>query len=147
VTATPLAPVRGRLGALVTFDAAIALGIALYLGWSKLAHAPTVCGPLGGCSTVANSSWSEVAGVPVALFGAAASAVVLAGALAWWRRADRRGLWVVYLVGLASLPVLAFLTWLELFEIRAICDWCVAYAVTVIAGWVLAASVLWRERA
>ena len=54
---------------------------------------------------------------------------MLAGSLLWWRRADRRGLMLAYVVGLVSLPVLAWLTYLELAVIGAVCIWCVAYAV------------------
>jgi|EndMetStandDraft_8_1072994.scaffolds.fasta_scaffold151185_2 uncharacterized membrane protein len=129
---------RGALGALLTADALVALAIALYLTGSKLAHVPTLCGPLGGCAAVASSSWSEFLGIPVAAFGVLASAATLVGALAWWRRASRNGLGLVWLVSLASLPVLVWLTILELFVIHAFCDWCVAYALTVVAGLVVA---------
>ena len=67
---------------------------------------------------------------------------MLAGSLLWWRRADRRGLMLVYVVGLVSLPVIAWLTYLELAVIGAVCIWCVAYAVLVIATWILALSAL-----
>ncbi len=50
----------------------------------------------------------------------------------------------VFLCGLFTLPFLAWLTYLELFVIEAICIWCVTYAVLVIAGWVVATYVLWR---
>jgi uncharacterized membrane protein len=134
---------RGSLGALLTIDALVALTIAAYLTWAKLFQVPTLCGPLGGCAAVASSSWSEFLGVPVAAFGMLGSAITLAGAVAWWRRASRPGLLLAWLVGLASLPVLAWLTALELFVIRAFCDWCVAYAVTVLVGLMVA---LWALR-
>jgi uncharacterized membrane protein len=133
---------RGPLGALLTADALLAVAIAAYLTWAKLTHTPTVCGPFGGCATVADSSWSEFLGMPVAAFGLIASLVTLAGALVWWRSANRTGLWLAWLIGLASIPVLVWLTFLELFVINAICDWCVAYALTVIAGVVIAMLAL-----
>ena len=40
----------------------------------------------------------------------------------------------------------AYLTYLELFVIRAICIWCVAYGTTVVAGFVVAAIALRRAR-
>jgi uncharacterized membrane protein len=137
---------RGSLGALLTIDALVALAIAAYLTWSKLYQVPTLCGPLGGCAAVATSSWSEFLGIPVAAFGVLGSAATLAGAVAWWRRASRPGLLLAWLVGLASLPVLAWLTALEMFVIRAFCDWCVAYAVTVLAGVVIALVALRDSR-
>lgn len=121
-----------------------AIAIALYLGLTKLTGGSPACGGLQGCDTVNDSEYASVLGIPTALFGAAASATALVGALVWWLAADRRALLVTYLVGLLSLPFLAWLTYLELFVIEAICIWCVSYAVVVIAGWLTAAYVLWR---
>jgi len=135
---------RGRLGWLMVVLALLALGIALYLGLTKLAGANPVCAVLEGCDTVAQSEYAEVLGIPTGLFGAAAAAVTLAGALLWWIRADRRGLLASYVMGLLSLPVLVALTYLEIFVIEAICIWCVSYAIVVIAGWAAAGWVLWR---
>lgn len=126
--------------------AILATGSAGYLAWVHLAGQEPVCAILTGCETVANSEWSTFLGIPVALFGMAGSLVTLGAAVLWWRRADERALLVAYLVGLASLPILAWLTWLELFVIHAVCIWCVAYAVMVIAGWVVAAVTLRRVR-
>ena len=43
-----------------------------------------------------------------------------------------------------SLPFLAWLTYLELFVIEAVCIWCVTYAILVVAGWVVATVTLLR---
>lgn len=106
-----------------------------------------VCGPVVGCETVNSSEYSEIFGIPVALFGAAASGVTLLAGLYWWRAGDRRGLLVAYVLGLASLPFLAFLTYLELFVIHAVCVWCVGYALVTVAGWLVAARELSRSSA
>ena len=98
-----------------------------------------------GCETVNNSPYSTVAGIPWAIFGLGASMAILGGAVPWWRAADRRGLYLAYGLGLVSLPILAWLTWLELFVIHAVCIWCVAYAVSITTGWVAAALVLRHE--
>lgn len=116
--------------------------IALYLTVVKLSGGTPLCSVLAGCDTVNNSPYAAFMGIPVALFGLAGSVVTLAGALAWWRSGSRRALLVAYLVGLASLPVLAYLTYLELFVIRAICIWCVAYALTALGGWIFATAAL-----
>lgn len=120
------------------------LGVALYLVVVKLSGGNPACGVLHGCATVNESEYSTIFGVPTALFGAIASAAMLGGALVWWLRADRRALLATYLIGLASLPFLAWLTYLELFVIEAICVWCVGYAVLVIVGWLVATYALWR---
>jgi uncharacterized membrane protein len=144
MTDAPATAPRGRIGWLMVVFALLGLAIALYLGLTKLADANPACGVLHGCDTVAQSEYAEILGIPTGLFGAAASAVTLVGALLWWLRADRRGLLASYVVGLLSLPVLVGLTYLEIFVIEAICIWCVSYAVVVIAGWAAAGWVLWR---
>lgn len=137
---------RGSLGWLMAVFALAALGIALYLGLTKLSGGNPACGVLHGCDTVNESEYASILGIPTGLFGAVASAVSLVAALVWWLRTDRRALLITYLIGLFSLPFLAWLTYLEIFVIEAICVWCVSYAVAVIAGWLAATWVLWRER-
>lgn len=137
-------PAARRQGLAIAALAAVGLLIALYLALVKLAGGVPVCGPLAGCDTVNTSIYAEFMGMPVALFGAAGSAAVVAGAVSWWRRGARVALVSAYLVGLASLPVLVYLTYLELFVIGAICVWCVAYAITVVGAWLATAWALRR---
>lgn len=130
----------------MTLLAAAALGIALYLTWTKLAGEAPVCGPLQGCETVNTSPYSVFLGIPVAVYGVGAAALILVASLAWWRRADRRALYLAYSLGLASLPVLAYLVYLELAVILAVCAWCAGFAATVIAGWLFATLAISRDR-
>ena len=118
--------------------AAAGLAIASYLAITKLAGTPPVCGPLQGCETVANSTYSEWFGIPVAAFGVGYSIVLVALSALWWRTADRRALLGAYALGLLGCFVVAGLTYLELFVIHAVCVYCVTYAVTVVAGFVVA---------
>ena len=68
-----------------------------------------------------------------------------------WRRrrsrggesADRRALYAAYGLGLAGLLAVAYLTYLEVFVIGAICVWCVTYAITILAGWATAIAAAW----
>lgn len=147
MNAAVTAPQAGlrRSGLLIAGFAGAGLLISLYLTAVKLSGGVPVCGPLAGCDTVNSSVYSQFMGVPVALFGAMGSAAVLSGALAWWRSGWRPGLLLAYLVGLASLPVLAYLTYLEVFVIGAICAWCVAYAVTVVLAWLLSLRAMGRH--
>ena len=133
---------RRRVGLTLAVLATAGLLIAAYLAAVKLTGGIPVCGPLRGCETVNTSPYSELLGIPVALFGVLFSALVLVAALAWWRTGDRRALYAAYGLGLAGMVAMAYLTYLELFVIGAVCVWCVAYAVTVVAGWVGAALAL-----
>jgi uncharacterized membrane protein len=78
-------------------------------------------------------------GVPVALFGVGFSAVLMIACARWWRSADRRALYLAYGLGLAGIIAVAYLTYLEVVVIEAICVWCVAYAASVVAGWAVTA--------
>jgi uncharacterized membrane protein len=127
--------------------ALVGLGIAGYLLAVHLAGGVPYCGPSGGCEVVQESEYSRVFGIPVAAIGFAFSAVTVVAALAWWRRADRRGLLVAYALGILGSFFVAYLTYLELFVIRAICVWCVGYGITVVAGFVVAAVALRRSGA
>lgn len=137
---------RGHLGLPLAVLAAAGVAIAAYLTWQHVAGQIPPCGPVRGCETVLTSRYAEIAGIPVSLAGALVSVVTLAGALAWWLRAERRGLVVAYLAGLASIAALAYFTFLELFVIHAVCAWCVTYAVTVVAAWLVALSAYRSSR-
>jgi uncharacterized membrane protein len=119
----------------VTLASALVSG---YLGLARAMGEAAVCGPSNGCETVASSEYSEVYGIPVAFLGFGLSLVLLVLAGLWWLRRERRALLAAYgLLLLATLGV-AYLTYLELFVIEAICPWCVAYAVTVVVSLVTA---------
>ena len=141
VTATPAG---GLFGAAMTFLAVAGLAIAAYLLASQFLGEPPACGPVKGCETVAASEYATMFGIPVALFGVGFSVILVAACTIWWRRADRRALYTSYGLGLAGIIAVAYLTYLEVFVIGAICVWCAGYAVTVVAGWMVTAVAAWR---
>lgn len=118
--------------------------IAAYLTITRLAGALPACGPLAGCDEVASSAYSEIFGIPIAALGLAFSLAILVAALAWWRGGDRRAVTTAYALGLIGVVVVAYLTYLELFVIRAICAWCVAYGATIALGWLITVPALRR---
>lgn len=108
--------------------------ISAYLTWTHLSGAAPVCvGGSGGCETVQTSRYSEILGVPVAALSLFAYAAMLACAVLRREGAAISGVFVSMVGALFS----AYLTYLELFVLRAICQWCVASAVVVIANLVL----------
>jgi uncharacterized membrane protein len=136
-----------RSGLVIAGLAGIGLAIAVYLTVTKLSGGLPVCGPVKGCEDVALSEYSSILGVPTAALGAAFSALVALLGLAWWRIGDRRALVACYGLGLFGLLFVAYLTYLELFVIHAVCAWCVAYGLTVIVGWLVAAGTMRAPRA
>ena len=110
--------------------AAAGLFISAYLTWAHLSGASPVCvGGQSGCETVQTSRYSEIMGVPVAALGLFAYAAMLVCAVLRGDGAAVSGLFVALVGVLFS----AYLTYLELFVLRAICQWCVASAVLVVA--------------
>jgi uncharacterized membrane protein len=103
------------------------IAVAGYLTWVHFDDAALVCVAGGGCETVQESEYAEIAGVPVAMLGVGAYAIVL-GLVAWDTSSARLGAAMLAVVGLVfSMYLLA----LQLFVIDAICVWCLANDVVI----------------
>jgi uncharacterized membrane protein len=127
----------------VTLASALVSG---YLSVTRALGEAAVCGPSKGCETVASSEYSAVLGIPVAFLGLGLSLVLLVLAGLWWLRRERRALLSAYFLLLMATLGVAYLTYLELFVIEAICPWCVAYAVTVVVSLGTAGLAMVRTR-
>ena len=139
-----VAPYRGRFGSAMTILAGVGLAIGSYLLVVRILGEAPACGPIQGCDTVAASEFATLFGLPMALYGVGFSIVLLGACMTWWRLGERRALYAAYGLGLAGIIAVAYLTYLELFVIEAMCVWCVTYAVTIVAGWVIATIAAWR---
>ncbi len=104
--------------------------IAGYLTWVHYAGLDPVCvGGGGGCERVQASRWAELAGVPVALLGLGAYVAILASVAL----PEDTGRSVAAFVSLVGFGFSAWLTYVELVEIEAVCQWCVVSAVVMTA--------------
>ena len=122
-----------RLRIAVGALALVGAGIAGYLTWVHFAALQPFCvGGGGGCERVQSSPYAELAGVPVAVIGLVGYLAIL-GSLA---PRDDRGRSVTAFLAFAGAGFSAYLTFVELVVIDAICQWCVASAVvmTALAG-------------
>ena len=108
------------------------LAIATYLTIVHYAGAEPVCAIAHGCATVQKSSYSELAGVPVAVLGLLGYVGILA-ALARDGEGQRTA---TAFISLAGFGFSAWLTYVEVVKLDAICIWCVGSAVcmTLLAG-------------
>ena len=114
------------------------LAIAGYLTWARYAHESVAC-PIGGggCETVQESSYAELAGIPVALLGLLLYLTVL-GLVAWDSPAARQA---VAALALAGTAFAAYLVVIQVAVIDAVCAWCLANDVVVV---LLAAAAVAR---
>jgi len=117
--------------------AALALAgifVSLYLTLYKIGVIGELSCSIGSCETVNTSKWSRFLGLPVAAWGLLfyldVFVVALVGTM---RRFEFEPAISLVLVGEAAVGVLfsAWLTYLELGVIHAICIWCVTSAVIV----------------
>ena len=103
------------------------VAVAGYLTWAHFADSTVVCVAGGGCETVQESEYAEIAGVPVAVLGLVAYTVILA-LIVWDAPVARLAAAPIALIGaLFGMYLLA----LQLFVIDAICVWCLANDVLI----------------
>jgi uncharacterized membrane protein len=113
---------RVRVAILVL--ALIGVGVAGYLTYVHYAGLRVAC-TNSGCGTVQASSYAKLDGVPVALLGLLGYIGIL-GSLAIRGELGRVGGFAIALIGFGFSM---YLTYRELFTIKAICEWCVSSAV------------------
>jgi uncharacterized membrane protein len=102
---------------------------------------PLACGGSQSCDAVQASRWSVFMGVPVAAYGVGGYltifVVALAGLQGRWAESAGPTKLIAALSGV-GVAFTAYLTWLELFKIHAVCRWCVASAVIILLIFVAA---------
>ena len=108
--------------------ALVGLAIATYIAIEEAGGGAAKCvAGGGGCEKVADSEYSELLGINVAVIGIFGYAVL---ALAAVLPGDP-GRFLGLVASLSGFGFSLYLTYLELFEIDAICQWCVASAVVM----------------
>jgi uncharacterized membrane protein len=105
--------------------AVVGLAIAAYLTVVHYAGGTPVCALSHGCAVVQQSRYAELGGVPVALLGLLGYAAVLATLV----RDDEAARTASAFLALVGFGFSAWLTWVEIAELHAVCTWCVASAV------------------
>ena len=123
----------------LTVLSVLGLGWAGYLTWVHYSGAAPLCSIKGNpCSQVQKSTYSELAGVPVALIGAIGYLAILATLLV--RETENARLATMGLT-LGGFGFSAYLTYREVFTLHKICEDCVASAVIMT---ILTCLAVWR---
>ena len=127
-----------RLRRLIALFALLGLGVATYLTIVHYTGDAPLCLASGGCEKVQSSEWAKLFGIPVAVIG-------LGGYLAIFLSLfipGEAGRITTASLAIVGFAFSAYLTYRELFTIKAICQWCVASAVlmtivAILASWLL----------
>jgi uncharacterized membrane protein len=105
--------------------------ISAYLTWTHFAGLAPICTGSGqGCETVQASRYATILGIPVALLGLISYGGLIVSAALW----GEIGIYLGFLISLVGTLFSAYLTYLEVFVIGALCQWCVASAVITVAA-------------
>jgi uncharacterized membrane protein len=122
-----------RLRIAILVVSAIGIGIATYLTYVHYAGIKVACLSSGGCETVQSSAYSKLAGIPVAVLGLIGYVLILASLAVRGEIGRIAG----FGIALFGFVFSMYLTYREVFTIKAICQWCVGSAVLMTALLVL----------
>jgi uncharacterized membrane protein len=107
---------------------------SVYLTYIKLTNATASCAGIGDCDAVNSSQYAEIAGIPIALLGAGAYLMMLV--LLYLERRSLR--WrdqvplLLFVLTLIGVLYSAYLTYVEIAILHAICPYCVLSAVILV---------------
>jgi uncharacterized membrane protein len=130
-----------RLRTAVLVLALIGVGIAGYLTYVHYEGLKVLCLSSGGCETVQASRYAKLDGVPVAVLGLAG----YIGILGTFLVRGEMGRIAAFGIALIGFLFSMYLTYRELFTIKAICQWCVSSAVLMTVLVILTAIRVIRE--
>jgi len=110
--------------------------IAAYLTWTHFSNTGIYCvGGSAGCDIVQQSRYSTITGIPVALIGLVGYLAMLAILILEETKGSfsENGPMLMFALSLIGTLYSAYLTYLELFVIYAICQYCVASAIIMLS--------------
>jgi uncharacterized membrane protein len=113
---------------------AFGIVVAGYLVTKRFTGGSLACTRWAQCDVVNNSVYSQIYGVPICVIGLAGYLLLLALAFAalWTEgRTQQRILILGFVLSLGGVGFSAYLTYLEIYVIEALCAWCVASAIII----------------
>jgi uncharacterized membrane protein len=105
--------------------AVLGLGVAGYLVYVHYADIDPVCNIAHGCHKVQTSEYAKLAGIPVALLGLIGYIIIFGALLVPGENAKL----VAAFTAIVGFGFSLYLTYREIWTIKAICQWCVSSAI------------------
>ncbi len=125
-----------KLPLLAAVVALIGLADAIYLTIKHYTGEAVPCSIVEGCEQVLTSSYAEIAGIPLAIFGAAAYFVAFA--LAILAAFGNVRAWILFGVQAVLMTIFtAWLVYLQAFVIEAFCQFCLLSAGTTLTLFII----------
>ena len=113
----------------------IGIFVSFYMAYVETTLSPAICGPVGDCNAVQQSSYARLFGlVPIGIVGVAGYAAVASAWFLQHNRHDnraRRARLLLFAMSLLGALFSIYLTFLEPFVIGATCLWCLTSAITM----------------
>lgn len=128
----------------------IGLLVTIYMSYTSLIGGHLICGGLGNCDAVQASAYSRILDIPVSMLGLAAYAIIavlLVATLNLKLSGERQYLALlgIFTSTMAGMVFSVYLTYVEIFVIRAICPWCLTSAVVLAILACLATAIVWDQ--
>ena len=110
-----------------------------YLLWLKITGQVAACQGIGDCEAVNSSRYAELGGIPIALFGLLAYLLILVLFFLELKFPEWQDslLLANFGVTLAGTLYSFYLTYLELFVLKAVCPFCVVSAVIIVVLFII----------
>jgi len=133
-----------KLPLLAALVALVGLCDAIYLTIHHYTGEKVPCSVTGGCEAVLSSSYAEIGGIPLAVFGAAA--YFIAFSLAILAAFGNRLMWKLFGFQVTIMAIFSvYLLYVQKYEIREFCQYCLLSAAVCVTLFAIALfSRFWR---
>ena len=129
----------------ITLLAFLGIAVSGYLTWVHYSHSQAFCAGVGDCDLVNASLYAQVRGIPVALLGLGGYVLISGLGLVRWRTGPLMLIDLsLFGVALTGTIYSAYLTYIELFVLHAICVWCVFSALIMTSIFILSLATMVR---
>lgn len=121
--------------------------VAGYLTFTHFREGALVCN-VGGCKTVQESPYATIGPIPIAVLGL--GMFIVLGVLALARMTELPAIEpemanvAAWVITFSALLYYAYLVYIELFVLEAVCQWCVVTTIAAIGIFSIESILLWR---